>query len=176
MNWEMISALGQLVAAVGVIPSLIYLAVQIREQNKERRRAAVNILTAQWGDLVKSTQDSGELAAILLAGIRSFQSLDPVAKLRFSAYYTRYFRNCEAMHMYYRDGALEKSLWQEVERTMTDYVAYPGIREWWGTRKHWLTDEFRTVVEAIIATNPKPVLYGEYGLDDLTKGFAAKSP
>ena len=57
MNWEMISALGQLVAAVGVIPSLIYLAIQIREQNKERRRAAVNILTAQWGDLVKSTQE-----------------------------------------------------------------------------------------------------------------------
>ena len=51
MDWEMISALGQLVAAVGVIPSLIYLAIQIREQNKERRRAAVNILTAQWGDL-----------------------------------------------------------------------------------------------------------------------------
>jgi len=36
--------------------------------------------------------------------------------------------------------------------------------------------KFRAVVEAIIATNPKPVLYGEYGLDDLTKGFAAKSP
>ena len=29
MNWEMLSALGQLVAAVGVIPSLIYLAIQI---------------------------------------------------------------------------------------------------------------------------------------------------
>jgi len=38
MNWEMLSAIGQVVAAVGVIPSLIYLAVQIREQNKERRR------------------------------------------------------------------------------------------------------------------------------------------
>jgi hypothetical protein len=41
MNWEMLSAIGQLVAAIGVIPSLIYLAVQIREQNKERRRAGV---------------------------------------------------------------------------------------------------------------------------------------
>ena len=39
MNWEMLSAIGQVVAAIGVIPSLIYLAVQIREQNKERRRA-----------------------------------------------------------------------------------------------------------------------------------------
>ena len=48
MNWEMLSAIGQVVAAVGVIPSLIYLAIQIREQNKERRRAGINILTAQW--------------------------------------------------------------------------------------------------------------------------------
>jgi hypothetical protein len=38
MNWEMLSAIGQVVAAIGVIISLIYLAVQIREQNKERRR------------------------------------------------------------------------------------------------------------------------------------------
>ncbi len=38
MNWEMLSAIGQLVSARGVIPSLIYLAIQIREQNKERRR------------------------------------------------------------------------------------------------------------------------------------------
>jgi hypothetical protein len=49
----MISAIGSVVAAIGVIPSLIYLAVQIREQNKERHRAGINILTAQWGDLVK---------------------------------------------------------------------------------------------------------------------------
>jgi len=52
MTWEMLSAIGQLVAALGVIPSLIYLAIQIREQNKERRRAGINVLTVQWGDLV----------------------------------------------------------------------------------------------------------------------------
>jgi len=44
MNWEMLSAIGQVVAAVGVIPSLIYLAIQIREQNKERRRTGINIM------------------------------------------------------------------------------------------------------------------------------------
>jgi hypothetical protein len=42
MKWEILSAIGQVVAAVGGIPSLIYLAVQIREQNKERRRAGIN--------------------------------------------------------------------------------------------------------------------------------------
>ena len=165
MTWEMLSAIGQLVAAVGVIPSLVYLAIQIREQNKERRRAGVNVLTAQWGDLVQSAQDSADFAALFLEGMRSFHSLDPVAKLRFSAFFTRFVRNCEGMFLYYRDGALEKALWGEVERTISDYFAYPGVKEWWATRKHWLTDEFRAVVEALIVKNPEPVMYATYNLD-----------
>ena len=67
MNWEMLSAIGQLVAAIGVIISLIYLAVQIREQNKERRRAGINILTVQWSDLVKTGQESRDFAAPFFA-------------------------------------------------------------------------------------------------------------
>jgi len=165
MNWEMLSAIGQLVAAVGVIPSLIYLAIQIREQNKERRRAGINVLTAQWSDLVRSAQDSADFAALFLDGIRSFHSLDPVGKLRFSAFFTRFTRNCEGMFIYYRDGALDKALWGEIERTISDYFAYPGVREWWATRKHWLTDEFRAVVEAAIAKNLAPPLYAAYQLD-----------
>ena len=165
MNWEMLSAIGQVVAAIGVIPSLIYLAVQIRDQNKERRRAGINILSAQWSDLVRTGQESREFAAFFLQGIRSFESLDAPDKLGFSSFFTRYIRNCEGMFIYYRDGALEKALWDEVERTMNDYFAYPGVKEWWTTRKHWLTDEFRAVVEAIIAKNPKPKLYTAYKLD-----------
>jgi hypothetical protein len=165
MNWEMLSAIGQAVAAIGVIPSLIYLAVQIREQNKERRRAGINILTAQWSDLVKSAQENREFAVLFLKGMRSFDGLDAPDKLRFSAFFTRYTRNCEGMFIYYRDGALEKALWDEVERTISDYFAYPGVNEWWSTRKHWLTDEFRAVVEAIIAKNPEPQMYASYKLD-----------
>jgi hypothetical protein len=169
MKWEMLSAIGQVVAAIGVIISLIYLAVQIREQNKERRRAGINILTVQWSDLVKTGQESREFAALFLRGMHSFQDLDAPDKLSFSAFFTRYTRNCEGMFIYYRDGALEKALWDEVERTMTDYFAYTGVREWWATRKHWLTDEFRAVVEAIIAKNPEPKLYAAYNLETSPK-------
>ena len=36
MNWEMINAVGQMLGAVGVIISIVYLAAQIRNQNKEK--------------------------------------------------------------------------------------------------------------------------------------------
>src|ERR1700693_5396354 len=60
MNWEMLAAFGQLAAVFVGIPSLIYLAIQIREQTKERRQSAVNVLTAQWGDLTCALHDSAE--------------------------------------------------------------------------------------------------------------------
>jgi hypothetical protein len=169
MNWEMLSAIGQVVAAAGVIPSLIYLAIQIREQNKERRRAGINVLTAQWSDLVKAVQESRDFASLFLRGMHSFGDLDAPEKVRFSAFFTRFTRNCEGMFIYYRDGALEKALWDEIERTISDYFAYPGVREWWATRRHWLTDEFRAVVEARIAKNPEPRLYATYHLDVSSK-------
>ena len=169
MNWEMLSAIGQVVAAIGVIISLIYLAAQIREQNKERRRAGINILTVQWSDLVKTGQESREFAEFFLRGIRSFEALDAPDKLRFSAFFTRFTRNCEGMFIYYRDGALEKALWDQVARTIADYFAYPGVREWWATRKHWLTDEFRGVVETIMANNPEPRMYAAYNLEEAPK-------
>src|SRR5207247_5703722 len=40
MNWDMISAVGQMLGAVGVIISIVYLAAQIRNQNKESRKSA----------------------------------------------------------------------------------------------------------------------------------------
>src|SRR5438477_7309835 len=75
MNWEMLAAIGQLAAVFVGIPSLIYLAVQIREQTKERRQSAVNVLTAQWGDLTCALHDSAELSAIFLRGVQSFADI-----------------------------------------------------------------------------------------------------
>src|SRR5947209_8841197 len=101
MNWEMLSAIGQVVAAVGVIPSLIYLAVQLREQNKERRRAGIIILTAQLSDLVKTAHENRVFASVFLRGIQSFQGLDAPDKLRSSAFFNRFNRNPEGMIIYY---------------------------------------------------------------------------
>jgi flagellar biogenesis protein FliO len=48
MNWEMINAIGQMLGAIGFIFSIVYLAAQIRDQNKESQRAAMNVLTSHW--------------------------------------------------------------------------------------------------------------------------------
>ena len=167
MTWEMLAAIGQLAAVIVGIPSLIYLAVQIREQTKERRQSAVDALTVHWGDLTKSLHDNPDFGAIYLRGVQSFDDLDAVSKLRFSAFLNRFFKNFQAMYFSHRDGVLSASLWGEVERTMSDVIAYPGTRQWWQTRRHWHTEEFARVVDALIAKGVEPKAYSSYNLSEM---------
>ena len=167
MNWEMLAAIGQLAAVFVGIPSLIYLAVQIREQTKERRQSAVNALTVQWGDLTCALHDSGELSAIFLRGVQSFAGLDSVSKLRFSAFFMRFFNYFEGMYLSHCDGLLTASSWGKIERTMSDLITYPGVRQWWETRRNWHTEEFGRVVDAIIAKGDEPKAYSTYNLREI---------
>src|SRR5438477_4680782 len=104
MNWEMLAAIGQLAAVFIGIPSLIYLAMQIRHQTKERQQAAVHALTEQFGDLTRSLHDSPEMAEIYARGLHSFSNLTPVEKVRFSAFFNRFMNVFEGMYFSHREG------------------------------------------------------------------------
>ena len=44
MNWDAIGAIGEIVGASAVVISLVYLASQIRIQNRESRAASVHLV------------------------------------------------------------------------------------------------------------------------------------
>ncbi len=147
MNWDMISAIGQMLDAVGVIISIVYLAVQIRNQNKDSQRQATNALTTHWSDLNRKLVENPEMAVLRLRALRSFDDLDARWKLRFGAYLGRFLRFADSRYLHFLDGTLDKRLWRGYERTIADTVAYPGFQRWWPTRKHWHTDEFCALID-----------------------------
>ena len=160
----MLTAIGQLATVFIGVPSIIYFAIQLREQNRERRQSAVNALAVQWGDLTKALHENAEFTALYLRGIQSFHDLDAVSKLRFSAFQNRFFKTFEGMYYSRQEGILTTDLWNEIERTMSDFLAYKGIQDWWQTRRHWHTEAFADVVDDIIARGGKPTAYSTYDL------------
>ena len=60
--------------AIGVIISIVYLAVQIRNQNKESQRQAMNALTTHWSDLNRTLVENPEMAVLWLRALRSFET------------------------------------------------------------------------------------------------------
>jgi len=174
MNWEMLAAVGQLAAVCIGIPSIIYLAVQIRMQTKERRQSAVNALTVQWGDLTCALHESAEFSAIFLRGVQSFHDLDAVSKLMFSAFFNRFLNYFEGMYFSHRDRILMGSSWGKIERTISDVFAYPGVQQWWETRRQWYTEEFASVVDEIIAKGSEPKVYATYNLGNMPSPSTTK--
>ena len=164
MNWAMLTAIGQLATVFIGVPTVIYFAIQLREQTRERRQAAVNALTVQWGELTKALHENAEFTALFLRGVQSFHDLDAVSKLRFSAFQNRFFKNFEGMYYSRREGILNPELWEEIKRTMSDFLAYDGVRQWWETRRHWHTDAFIGVVDGMIGKVEKPTAYSTYDL------------
>jgi len=163
MNWEMISAIGQMLGAIGVIISIVYLAAQIRNQSKESQRGAMNVLTTHWSDLNRTLVENPEIAVLWLRALRSFDDLDAKSKLRFGAHLGRFLRFADSLYLNFLDGTLDRRLWRGYERTIADTVAYPGFQSWWVTRKHWHTDEFCALIDRNIET-AKPQIYDGYNL------------
>jgi hypothetical protein len=164
MSWESIGALSQLVAAIGLIPSVVYLAIQVRAQNRAHHRASLDMLTTQWGDLIQTVNESDDFGRIYLEGLASFEAMEPVPRIRFGAYLLRVFRYWEAMYFHFEDGTLRSSSWDALQAQMADIIAYAGVQEWWRTRKHWYTDEFRRVVEGVIELGAGREAYRHYGV------------
>jgi hypothetical protein len=161
MNWEMISAVDHMLAAIGVIIALVYLAIQIRSQNQESRSAAINTLVTHFSDLMRSQGENAELCDLWLHGLQSFEELDSASRVRFGSQLGRQIRTADSLYLHFLDGTLDPRLWRGFDRAIADIAAYPGFQKWWLIKKHWYSDELRGLIDYHVKT-AKPKIYEGY--------------
>ena len=160
MNWDAIAAVGEITGAIGVILSLVYLALQIRSQNTESRLAAVTEWTNQWNEWTASFADHPQLSELWVKGSADFLSLDPAEVVQYAAHCGRFFRVAEGLHRQYTQGRLDDSSWRGLARTLEDIALLPGVKTWWSTRSLWYSDEFITFVKPFIDSSATQKMYG----------------
>ena len=68
MSWEAIGAIGETVGALAVVVSLVYLAMQIRNQNQEARAATMQQVLQSNADAISQLQNP-DLAEIWIKGV-----------------------------------------------------------------------------------------------------------
>ena len=100
MNWDAISAIAETMAAVGVIATLIYLAVQIRESNKTNTAMALQHTAAKSQDRLIAVASNPSLAAVFG---KSFSDLDETQQSQ-----ARFFMRAlyQDLHDQYRQSQL----------------------------------------------------------------------
>lgn len=81
MNWDALGAIAEIVASIGVIGSLAYLAVQIRNQTIESSLASGNELANQLSQVFSNLTDHRDFVSIFCKALTDFESLDPMKSI-----------------------------------------------------------------------------------------------
>ena len=155
MNWNAIGALSEILAAIGVVVSLVYLAMQIRMSRAENRSASIDRLVELWGTYVGALADNPQLAVIVAKGLHDYGQLEVAERAQVSAHLSRIMRVSEAIFMHYRDDTIDPELWTGINSSLDDISNMPLVSQWWPTRRHWFGETFSNHIDSLIQ-NGKP--------------------
>ena len=134
MNWEAIGAVGEVVAALAVVVTLVYLATQIRQNTRAVRSSASHAITDARVDFLKSISDNPEVSRIFFSGLSDREALDSVERARFDVMMTRFVAMMENYDYQNRQGAMDSDQWIRMLGVLRTFLGTPGGQAWWSSR------------------------------------------
>jgi hypothetical protein len=106
--------LGQVIGAIAVVISLIYVAFQIRQNTNAVRSATAQTVHehfAKWYHLVAADD---KLAQIVPKGLRDYASLSEKERLRLVATFMAFLSYSQNAFLKWRQGLLAQPLWRRL--------------------------------------------------------------
>ena len=157
VNWEAISAIGQIVGALAVVISLIYVAREIRTNARSARVASLHDVNRWLGELVTHPH----VRELYYRGIHDFESLKGADIVGFANFMNQGFFIFQELYYQQLDGHLDPRIWGPSEAAMRDLNAYPGVQGWWRVRSHYFNKDFANYINQLQQTAKHPRWYGE---------------
>ena len=148
MSWDVWVAIAEIVGAIAVVITLLYLAHEIRQNSRSVAISALRDTTAQWNQWSEMLAGSPDLAEIVVRGNRSDQSLTESETLRYGAYVQAFFDNVESSHSLVLQHRIDKDE-AVVRRIVARRIAQPGFVAWWEGNTADYDDEFVAWIEGI---------------------------
>ena len=146
MNWTAINAIAQIVAAVGVIGTLFYLALQVRQNTRSLRRAAYQELLNHVAQINLVAMDR-DVAQMMVHARSGAAGLDEVDQLRWGSWFFSLFRHYQNAYDQYRAGVITHAQWEVIGGRIGGLLSNRGRRESWEAMAPAFSPAFRQVVE-----------------------------
>jgi hypothetical protein len=157
MNWNALAAIAEVLGALAVLASLIYLATQIRQSTQMMKSSIRQQLTTSTQNVVFKMMDNAET----LAKMQEKETLTPGEQVRMSLLLRAAFRGFEDAAYQYHHGLLDVSEWSGRLANMRSSLSIPAAREQWlATRSEYSENLQRTLDPLASAADPPeaPVL------------------
>lgn len=142
MTLNELGNIGEFISSIGVVISLIYLALQIRKNTETERMSTYQSVVSDFGSLNRTMSTSPELSSLYIKAMDDFGALDSDEKARISQLFFATFHYFENMYYQHKKGYLEEDVWRGWKRLMLTYYAEPGFKTWWSIRRDVFSESF----------------------------------
>jgi len=158
-----LGSLGELIAALATIATLVYLAAQVRQNTRALRSSTFQGVSEQMAQNVGPLIADAGIAPLLIKGQPGLDHLTPEERLRFQSFFQMTFRRMEAVHVLATLGSLEPGHVRGFELSILSTLHAPGPREWWKSAKATFNRSFADHVDAWLAANAAPESHPSLG-------------
>ncbi len=147
MPLDQIANIAEISAAVLVIVSLIYVGKQIQQNTDTLKLSTAHNTAEDFTGIYLLLAERGEIADIFFRGVQDLEALEPVERLRFYAYFHKFFRTYENAYYQFRRGALEAEPFEGLTQQLVMLITSPGLQAYWQDRKDWYNKKFQEYVD-----------------------------
>jgi hypothetical protein len=147
MDWETGAAIAEIIAAVAVIASLMYLAIQMRQNNELLRSESRQALVANDLTSLAANFSNADVFAKYVNG----EEMSAEDQLRLSFMFTLDLRNREFEYFQYTNGLLDEQAWLAYRHVVLVNHSSGLGRAWWDEIGRGIVDpDFAALVDEML--------------------------
>ncbi len=149
MTIQDLGSIGEFLAAIATLATLVYLAMQIRQNSESVKAAAAQSMLAGVNDALQNAASTPQLARVVILGQIDFDQLSEEERQQFIVWIFSWFRTLELAHHNNLLGHLDSRIWEGHARHLEAVVQSPVVQNWWRLRESVFSLEFREFVNGL---------------------------
>ena len=153
MSLQDLGAIGELVGGIAVIITLIYLALQIRQNTAVVKTTNYLNLSRDSDDFSRMIAQNKELNDLYLKGSENFNALSSNDQSRFNMIMSLLIHPYQSMFEVKNRGHIDEELMLNSFAILSTLLQRPGVLQWWETHKFWWTPEFQAFMAKLSRSN-----------------------
>jgi len=150
MNWEAVSAIGEIVGAIAVVATLVYLAIQIRQSRQTDRTSAYDSSIRNLIDIRQTALENPEITDVPFRGLNAPETLNDQEQFRFRLLMNNIMLSF--WHVRSQPAELSSEMWKTQIPAIKRVIGSPGGKWFWENHRSEFVASFRAEIDQSIAS------------------------
>jgi len=153
MNLADFASVAEIVSALGVIATLLFLAVELRKNTKATRQQSYHTIVSRRAAIFfEGISRDRETIEIFAKGLNA-GDLDEFDAQRFLVTMTNLLSHFQDVYTEYQSGIVEKEVWVAERQLLAGFSGQPGFRNLWRELNQYYLPQFIAEVARIEPIN-----------------------